>query len=67
MRYFSAIQWLTHFAVYTFLLGYVATTLVWFILGAIINPNMFLMYATTALTLTTFVASKSKSLSHLAA
>jgi hypothetical protein len=39
MRYFSAIQWLTHFAVYTFLLGYVATTLVWFILGAIINPN----------------------------
>ena len=33
----------------------------WLLLGAIINPNFFLVYATSVVTLITFVTSKKKS------
>lgn len=51
---------------YTLLFGYIIVALVWFILGAIINPNIYLMYATSAITLITFVLSKAKLLFDLA-
>lgn len=35
--------------------------MLWLLLGAIINPNFFLVYATSVLTLITFVTSKKKS------
>jgi len=37
---------------------YAAMILVWAILGAILNPNLYLYYGTSAITLVTFVANK---------
>lgn len=39
---------------------YICMNLLWLVLGAIINPNYFLIYATSVATLITFVTSKKK-------
>lgn len=37
---------------------YVFMNMLWLLLGAIINPNFFLVYTTSVVTLITFVSSK---------
>lgn len=44
---------------------YISMNLFWLILGAIINPNFFLVYATSVVTLVTFVTSKKKAFDDL--
>lgn len=39
---------------------YIGMNMLWLLLGAIINPNFFLVYTTSVLTLITFVTSKKK-------
>ena len=39
---------------------YVGLIMVWLLLGAIINPNNFLVYAASVMTLLTIVTEKSK-------
>lgn len=41
---------------------FVSMTLLWLLLGAIINPNFFLIYTSSAATLITFITSKYSSL-----
>lgn len=43
-----------------FAIFYISMNLLWLILGAIINPNYFLVYTTSVLTLVTFVTAKKK-------
>ena len=45
---------------------YIGLVLVWLLLGAIIDPNVFLVYTTSVSTLITFVTAKFKSLENMA-
>lgn len=45
----------------SFTVFYVSMVMMWLLLGAIINPNFFLVYASSVATLITFVTSKKKS------
>jgi hypothetical protein len=45
--------------------GYIALVLVWCILGAVLNPDVFLPYAAAAATLVTFATSKVRQLTKL--
>lgn len=44
----------------SFAIFYLSMNMMWLLLGAIINPNFFLVYATSVATLITFVVSKKK-------
>lgn len=51
-------QWLLIFFILFCYASYVGLVCVWLLLGAIINPNNFLVYSTAALTFLTFLSSK---------
>lgn len=44
---------------------YICMNLMWLLLGAIINPNYFLIYATSVATLITFVTTKKRQFNEL--
>lgn len=43
-----------------FALAYLTMNMLWLLLGAIINPNFFLVYTSSAVTLITFIVTKKK-------
>lgn len=49
----------------SFAVFYICMNLMWLLLGAIINPNFFLVYATSVVTLVTFVTSKKKAFNEI--
>lgn len=51
-------QWLLIFFFILIYGGYIGLVCIWLILGAIINPNTFLVYATSAITFITFTIAK---------
>ncbi len=57
-RILANIQWLLVFFLIICYGSYIGLVLIWLLLGAIINPNNFLVYASASLTLLTFVSSK---------
>lgn len=56
------LMWLYIFLIIGILCGYLALVLVWSVLGAILNPTAYLYYATSAITLVTFVTVKIREL-----
>ena len=44
---------------------YISMNLFWLLLGAIINPNQYLLYATSVCTLLTFVSAKRKQINNI--
>jgi hypothetical protein len=60
------IQWVIVLASLSFYLGYLSLVGVWWLLGAILNPNAFLPYATGVATFVTFVTYKYVSFKKLA-
>lgn len=59
------VQWILVLAQISILMGYVCLAGVWCILGAILNPGLFLPFATGALTLITFIKMKYERLKDL--
>ena len=58
LRLFSNVEWIFIFFFVFCYSSYIGLVTIWLILGAIINPNNFLVYATTSLTFVTFVVTK---------
>jgi hypothetical protein len=56
--YLANIQWILIFFLVLCYASYIGLVLMWLLLGAIINPNNFLVYASASLTLLTFVSTK---------
>lgn len=54
----ESIIWIYVFLIIGMLAGYISLTLIWAILGAILNPTAYLYYASSALTLVGFVTIK---------
>ena len=52
------IQWISLFVMIMFLSFYFSIVLIWLLLGAIINPNNFLVYAAAVATLITVASAK---------
>jgi hypothetical protein len=58
VKFGRILQWVLTLASCAFLICYLFLCGIWCILGAILNPNMFLPYASGAITFITFVKSK---------
>ena len=61
-RYIALIQWIIILILLFIYVSYISLVITWTLLGAIINPNYFLPYATATLTFISFTATKFKSL-----
>lgn len=60
LRVLDKFQWVYVLLVFSLTSGYFALVLVWALFGAILNPTAYLYYASTVLTLLTFVTLKSR-------
>ena len=60
-RYVAISQWIIILILLFIYVSYISLVIIWTLLGAIINPNYFLPYATAALTFLSFTGSKLKS------
>ena len=54
------LEWILTLLALAFYFGYIGVVLTWLLLGAFINPNAFLPFASAAVTFVTFVATKYK-------
>ncbi len=57
-RLIAILQWIIICFILLCYFSYIGTVVVWLILGAIINPDNFLVYASASLTFVTFIVSK---------
>ena len=57
-KFLANIQWILIFFLVLCYASYVGLVLMWLLLGAIINPNNFLVYASASLTFLTFISTK---------
>jgi hypothetical protein len=57
-RFFNTVQWLFILLFWGINCSYLTYVLIWMILGAIIDPNKYLVLATSALTIVIFIRSR---------
>ena len=56
--FFQKVEWVYIFFIVGFIFGYVTIVIIWYLLGAIISPSVYLPYAAAAGTFATFCTTK---------